>query len=87
MKYQVTLFCSDGKHKPISTIVETNETDKLTIIKLGRKKICQKRLWRSGDLKRWGYDCGNCREYDKDKIDTMNTLKYAKKCLDNKKEV
>lgn len=65
-KYQVTLFSSSGKYRPVACIVnheQENDTDlskdgviKKTLMRAGITKICQKRLWTSRELKRYEYN-------------------------------
>jgi bifunctional N-acetylglucosamine-1-phosphate-uridyltransferase/glucosamine-1-phosphate-acetyltransferase GlmU-like protein len=90
MKYQVTLF-SNGQYKPVSAIVDTeqidltNKSQKIKVINAGIKKICVKRLWRSADLKRFGYNNAKIREYNpeeleqqkKDNYDLIKAIKYS----------
>lgn len=89
MKYQVTLF-SNGQYKPVSAIVDTeqidltNKSQKIKIVNAGIKKICVKRLWRSADLKRYGYGRAKVREYIPEKIeqekkDNYDLIKAIKK--------
>ena len=62
--YQVTLFCSTGQYKPVSTIVtkdikSVRGKDKSVVAQEvrddGIKKICIQRYWTIDDLKRYGY--------------------------------
>lgn len=93
MKYQVTLFTDNGKYKPVSALVETNKkidltnkSEKIKIVNDGIKKICVKRLWRSMDLKKYGYNRAKVREYipekiaqeKKDNYDLIKAIKYSK---------
>jgi len=65
-KYQVTLFSSSGKYRPVACIVnyeQENDTDlskdgivKKTLMQSGITKICQKRLWTSRELKKYEYN-------------------------------
>ena len=73
-QYQVTLFCSTGQYKPVSTIVKKDDcllTEKgeqvfFKEIKIdGIKKICIQRYWNSKDLKKYHYDKVKIREYKK----------------------
>ena len=80
MKYQVTLFSTTGKYKPISAIVETakatTKEDVKAIQKKGVEKICISRLWKSADLTRYGYTKIKVRVYDLDKINAENKARY-----------
>ena len=84
MEYQVTLFCSTGKYKPVSTIVQTNAEvdikDKEQLRKLvakGMEKICAKRYMLPKDFYRMGFNRSKVREYDKEKIEAQNAKRYA----------
>ena len=65
-KYQVTLFSSTGKYRPVACIVNHDQADnvdlshdgiaKKVIMKAGITKICQKRLWTSKELKKYEYN-------------------------------
>lgn len=76
MQYQVTLFTTTGKYKPVSCIIDTEETDKQKLVKLGTEKICRKRYWNKADLMRYGYLKAKVREYDKEKIEEQNKIRY-----------
>lgn len=77
-EYQVTLFCGNGKYKPVSAIVKK---DTSLITNLGReafikeiqldgiRKICMQRYWNTRDLRKYNYNQVKIREYDKSKIE------------------
>lgn len=76
-KYQVTLFCKDGKYKPVSAIVDGGLS--FAYIQLeGIRKICMKRGWDKNDLKRYGYTLCKVRPYDKEKIEQENKERYER---------
>lgn len=86
-QYQVTLFATNGKYKPISTIVNydtsvipdrSNDEHIREIKNKGIKQICQKRYWTSKDLLKYGYTKCKIREYDKEKIEKENKIKYER---------
>lgn len=64
-KYQVTIYNPDGHYKPISCIVNNEQSDNTNWIldKTKRKeiqrkgiiKIAQKRYWTAKDLKKYNY--------------------------------
>lgn len=55
-KYQVTLFTTNGKYRPISTIVEQKEDmDKIAIKNKGVVQICHKKGWTQYDLRTYTY--------------------------------
>lgn len=64
-KYQVTLFCADGRYKPVACIVNNEQADDLDLSrdkasrmmlqKKGVEKICQKRYWGKADLMKYNY--------------------------------
>lgn len=77
--YQVTLMCENKKYKPVSALVARKEgMDKKAIMTKGIEKICQKRLWTSKDLSRYGYTICKIRLYDKEKIEQENKERYEK---------
>lgn len=82
MEYQVTLFCNNGKYKPVSCIVKSekidlkNKEDKKAIFNKGVQKIMIKRYWRTTDLKRYGYTSGKVREYDRKEIAAAAKARY-----------
>jgi hypothetical protein len=82
MKYQVTILNSANKYRPVSAIVETdkvnlfNTEQKNKIINMGIKKICIARLWKTKDLKKFGYDKALVRVYDKEKIEQRKKERY-----------
>lgn len=71
--YQVTLFCTTGQYRPVSTIVryrqEANDNllfdaqKRSEIITLGVQKLCLKHYWGKKDLIRYGYTHAKAREY------------------------
>lgn len=73
-KYQVTLFCTTGKYKPVACIVNNEQPDNLdwTLDKDKRKelqrkgviKIAQKRYWTQSDLKKYNYTKCKMRAVD-----------------------
>ena len=68
---QYTLYCTNGKYKPVSCIIEIdnpktyNENPGLYKRK-AIEKICLKRYWTAADLQRYGYTKIKCRRYEKD---------------------
>lgn len=67
-KYQVTLYSTTGKYKPVSAIVEMEEINPIdpkqvkSLSLRGTRKICLKRYWNSADLKKYGYTQFKYRE-------------------------
>lgn len=85
MEYQVTLFCSTKKYRPVSAIVKrkeavdiSNPSIKRQILNDGMKKICIARSWTVKDLASFGYATGKVREYNKAKIEAENAARYEK---------
>ena len=85
MEYQVTLFCTTKKYRPVSAIVKRETavnlkdvTIKKQILNDGMKKICITRGWTVRDLATFGYATGKVREYDKAKIEAENKARYEK---------
>lgn len=74
-RYQVTLYCTTGQYKPISTIVTIEQIDesnllldkdsKKDIINKGVIAICAKRCWSSRDVMKYNYTKVKAREYVK----------------------
>lgn len=62
--YQVTLYCNNGKYRPVSCIIKCEESaPKMEKIKKGMEKICIKRYWNgSKDLNKYGYTKAKIRE-------------------------
>lgn len=85
-EYQVTLICTTGQYRPVSCIVKADTEEMLkegntfmkAIQKKGIIKICQKRLWTSSDLKRYGYTQVKVRQYDKERIEQENKERYER---------
>lgn len=73
-KYQVTIYNPDGYYKPISCIVNNEQTDNSdwTLTKDKKKelqhkgviKICQKKYWTQSDLKKYNYSKCKIRTVD-----------------------
>ena len=74
MKYQVTMYCTTGQYRPVSTIVTIeqenddnlllNPKKKKEIIDKGIIRICQKRYWTSRDVIKYGYTKVKARVYE-----------------------
>ena len=67
---QYTLYCTNGKYKPVSCIIEIENVkhfnDNPEIYKQKAiEKICLKRYWSAADLARYGYTKLKCRVYKK----------------------
>ena len=75
--YQVTLFCTTGQYKPVSTIVKA-DTDNIS--KMGKnvyikdiqlrgiQKICVQKYWSNRELKMYNYTRVKIREYHKTRL-------------------
>ena len=87
-QYQVTITCSDGKYKPVSTIVTIEQDEDVDLCGNPNKKkeiqlkgitnICQKKYWTTSDLKKYHYTRVKIRAYDKARIDAENAARYEK---------
>lgn len=87
-QYQVTLICKTGQYKPVSTIINFQQSSdedltakaetKKQIQQSGIIKICQKRYWTNADLKKYGYTAVKVRVYDKDAIAAENAERYER---------
>lgn len=81
-KYQVTLFNTEGKYKPVSCIISHDPIDlsskdnKMALIKEGQKKICMQKSWSGKDLIKYKYLAAKVREYDLEKIKAENAARY-----------
>ena len=85
-EYQVTLLCTNGKYRPVSTIIRYEQEDNADRTKekevrqelqfRGIQKICARRRWDKTDLIRGGYTKVKVRAYDKAKIDKENKERY-----------
>lgn len=88
MQYQVTLVCVSKQYKPVSSIVNTedskekydllNKDDRKRLINRGVQKICLARGWGSAELKKYGYTQSKIRVYDKVKIEADKKARYEK---------
>lgn len=81
MQLQVTLYCADGRYKPVSTIVEIPTKEWIAnnvkpYTQKGAQKICNKKGWTQADIKRLGYTKVKFRAYDKIKIQQENEKRY-----------
>lgn len=68
-EYQVTLFATNGKYRPVACIVRkvggydlTNTADRKKLVKEGTQKICAFRRWTVADLQRYTYLKAKIRE-------------------------
>lgn len=84
-EYQVTLFCTTGQYKPVSTIIKKDNNliktqGKEVFIKEirldGIKKICVQRYWTTRELKQYNYTQVKVREYDKKRIEQEKKERY-----------
>lgn len=81
-QYQITLLCKDKKYKPVSCIVNNeaielnNKEQKKEVIQKGVLKICVKRNWTKKELEKYNYSIIKIREYNKEKIEEENRIKY-----------
>ena len=65
---QYTLFCTTGKYKPISCLIDVDDVKHfnehpMEYQKKAIAKICHKRYWNTQDLKAYGYTKIKCRRY------------------------
>lgn len=66
---QITLFNTEGKYKPVSTLITIEsikyyKEHKKEINNQAIVKICQKRNWTAADLLKYGYTALKVRNYD-----------------------
>ena len=80
---QVTIFCSNGRYKPVSTLLKVESVaffnaHKREQLRRASTNICAKRGWTADDLHRLGYDKMKCRVYDEKKIAQENAERYER---------
>lgn len=83
IELQVTLFDTQNRYKPVSTIVKVESiayfNEHQREVKLeAMKKICLQRYWTGKDLKKYGYTTCKIRVYDKERIARENKERYEK---------
>lgn len=66
---QYTLFCTTGKYKPVSCLIEIQNVKDFNLHpevykRKAIEKMCLKRYWTAADLKRYGYTQIKCRRYE-----------------------
>lgn len=66
IKVQVTYFCTNGKYKPISTVISVPSTFDLYKRKQywyerAKRNIMAKRYWTNEDMEKYGYTEVNAR--------------------------
>lgn len=87
MKLQVTLFATNGKFRPISTIIEVESIEdyKQNKVKYQTKaimNICHNRKTTWKDLKEQSYTTIKVREYDLEKIEKEKNQKTKQKIIE-----
>ena len=91
MKLQFTLFATNGKYKPISTIIEVENMQDYEENKSKYKtkaiiNICHNRKTTWKDLKEQTYTSVKVREYNQEKINQQTKAKIIKKLYENYKK-
>lgn len=91
MKLQVTLFATNGKYRPISTIInvesmEDYEQNKRKYQEKAILNICHNRRTTWKELKQDSYTKIKVREYDKEKINLQAKKELLKRLFANYKE-
>lgn len=82
IEIQVTLFDSNGKYRPISTIVKNVESmdyytqHKAEVQRRAIENICHQRKITFAELKKQGYTKVKVREYDKEKIEQQKKQQH-----------
>ena len=87
MKLQVTLFATNGKYRPISTIIEVESIeDYVKYKKVYQTKaitnICHNRRTTWKDLKEQSYTTIKVREYDLEKIEKEKNQKTKEEIIE-----
>ena len=90
MKLQVTLFATNGKYKPISTLInvesmEDYEQNKRKYQEKAILNICHNRRTTWKELQDDSYTKIKVREYDKDKINAKAKRELLKRLYENYK--
>lgn len=91
MKLQITLFATNGKYKPISTIIEVESIEdyKKNKNKYQTKaiaNICHNRKTDWNTLKRQTYTTVKVREYNLDKIAKQQKINLLKKMYEKRQK-
>lgn len=86
--YQVTLFSTTGKYKPVSCIItrehvkgidlSTDKINRKSLVNAGVQAICRTRLWDKKDLTNYGYLKAKVRLFDPVKIKAENAARYER---------
>lgn len=82
IKLQFTVFCTSGKYRPISTLVDVESVEYYKIHakevqKRALQKICAQRYVGGSWLKENDYTSMKVRIYDKEKIEAEKKARYA----------
>ena len=91
MKLQVTLFATNGKYKPMSTLInvesiEDYEQNKRKYQEKAILNICHNRHTTWKELKQDSYTKIKVREYDKEKLNLQAKKELLKRLYANYKE-
>lgn len=83
IQLQFTLFCTSGKYKPMSTLLNADSVadynnNKAEMQKRAIQKICTQRGMTARDLKKNDYTKIKVRIYDKEKIQAENQARYER---------
>lgn len=89
IKLQVTLFCENGKYKPISTIVniesmEYYKENKKQVQQKAIENICHKHYTSWNNLKKDGFTKVKVREYDIEKIEKEKAVAVIRRLIDKR---
>ena len=91
MQVQITLFDKNKMYRPLSTLIEVPNMEyiannKKALINKAYQQIATKKYMLSSQLYDEGYTIVKMREYDKEKIQTENMVKYVWEKRKSKKE-
>lgn len=91
MQVQITLFDKNKMYRPLSTLIEVPNMEYVTnnkkaLINKAYQQIATKKYMLSSQLYDEGYTIVKMREYDKEKIQTENMVKYVWEKRKSKKE-
>lgn len=91
MKLQLTLFATNGKYRPISTVIEIESlkdyvNNKAKYQKKAIENICHNRKTTWDTLKRQTYTTIKVREYNLEKIEEQNKINLIKKMYEKRQK-
>ena len=91
MNLQVTLFATNGKYRPSSTVIRVENlkdyiNNKAKYLKKAIENICHNRKTDWNTLKRQSYTQIKVREYNPEKIQEQNKINLIKKMYEKRQK-